>query len=332
MSREVGKLPVFSMNEQSVKVSSLTEPGIADRDVSDLEVFDLDASPSFFLGCAVWAFKDWVGHFYPAKSQPTDFLRLYSERLRTVEGNTTFYSVPTLETIQRWRSNTPKGFQFCPKLPRSVTHEGALMSHLSEALSFLDLMNGLGDRLGPVMVQLPPSYGPSSMSDLAEFLTALTSKSIAIAVEVRHLGWFEEKISVQLNALLMRLKVGRVLLDSRSMYDWEAEGDADPQLSSNRRKPKVPLQPVVTADYAVVRYISHPMLLRNHDYLTGWVSQIDRWLSEGKHIYFFVHCPKEEESPAVVRYLQRQLESADVSVPPLPWNQLAQPPNQLSLF
>ena len=206
------------------------------------------------------------------------------------------------------------------------------MAHLPEALSFLTLMNGLGNRLGPVMVQLPPSYSPASMSDLAEFLTALTQASAAIAVEVRHLDWFKAAQAIELNALLMRLGVGRVLLDSRSMYDWETEGDADPQISSNRRKPKVPLQPVVTADYAIVRYISHPLLMRNHDYLMEWVRQVDEWLRAGKQIYFFVHCPREEESPAIAQYFQSQLEAANVPVPPLPWNQLAQPPDQLSLF
>ena len=299
----------------------------------DISLVEASATePNFLLGCAVWAFKDWVGSFYPEKSKAADFLRLYGERLRTVEGNTTFYSVPAPEMVQRWVENTPSGFQFCPKLPRAVTHEGALMACLPEALSFVELMKGLGDRLGPIMVQLPPSYSPVSMADLAEFLIALRRTSASVAVEVRHLDWFNERRSVELNALLTRLGVGRVLLDSRPVYDWEEEGDADPQLSSSRRKPKVPLQPVMTADYTIVRYISHPRRLRNHDYLIEWVRRVDRWLKAGRRVYFFVHCPREAESPAIAQYFQSQLENAQVKVPPLPWNQLAKPPDQLSLF
>ena len=290
------------------------------------------SSPDFRMGCAVWAFKDWVGSFYPAGSRATDFLQLYGERLWTVEGNTTFYSVPAPEMLQRWVSHTPDGFRFCPKLPRTVTHEGALMAHLPEALDFLKLMQGLGDRLGPIMAQLPPVYSPASLSDLAEFLTAWPREEAPIAVEVRHIDWFNEKYTAQLNALLMRLGVGRVLLDTRSMYDWEGEGDVDPQLSSSRRKPEVPLQPVVTADYAIVRYISHPRLGRNHDYLASWVKRVNEWLAKGKRVYFFVHCPNEEESPAIAQYFQSELEAANVPVPPLPWNQIAKPPDQLSLF
>ncbi len=287
---------------------------------------------NFRLGLAVWAFKDWVGNFYPPKSQATNFLRLYGDRMLAVEGNTTFYSVPSAQMVRRWADNTPDDFRFCPKLPRTVTHEGPLMAHLPAALSFATLMQGLGKKLGPVMAQLPPSYSPAAFDDLEKFLTAWPRATVPISVEVRHLDWFGEKYAARLATLLTRLNVGRVLLDTRTMYEWEGEGGADPQLHSNRRKPKVPLQPIVTADFAIVRYISHPRLRRNQDYLAGWVSQVNDWLVTGKHVYFFVHCPMEVESPAIAQYFQSQLEAAKAPVPPLPWNELAQPPDQLALF
>lgn len=288
---------------------------------------------NFRLGCAVWAFKDWVGSFYPAKSQPTNFLRLYAERMLSVEGNTTFYSVPSLEMVKRWSENTPSDFRFCPKLPRSVTHAGPLMAHLPAALAFLSLMRqGLGTRLGPIMIQLPPTYSPAAFNDLRNFLEALSKGSVPVAVEVRHLDWFRPHSAARLNALLRELAVGRVLLDSRMMYAHEDEGDIDPQMHSNRRKPKVPLQPQVTSDFAIVRYISHPRILRNQDYLAEWVNRVDEWLRLGKQVYFFVHCPMEVESPKVARHFQTMLEAANVEVPSLPWMHLEQPLEQLSLF
>ena len=288
---------------------------------------------NFRLGLAVWAFKDWVGNFYPPKSQATNFLRLYGERMLAVEGNTTFYSVPGSDMVKRWADHTPDAFRFCPKLSRAVTHEGPLMAHLPAALSFLKAMQGLGSRLGPVMAQLPPSYSPAAIQDLENFLTAWPRQAAPISVEVRHLNWFRDNYAAELTALLTRLGVGRVLLDTRPMYAWEDEGDVDPQLRSQRRKPRVPLRPIVTADFAIVRYISHPRLLRNQDYLAGWVAQVNDWLAAGKQVYFFVHCPTEEESPGIARYFQAALEaSGRVLVPPLPWNGLTEPPSQLALF
>lgn len=287
---------------------------------------------NFRLGCAVWAFKDWVGEFYPPKSQATHFLRLYGERMTTVEGNTTFYSIPSADLVQRWRQQVPGSFRFCPKLPQGVTHQGALMPQQPAALDFLKLMQALGDRLGPIMVQLPPSYSPLQFQDLADFLAAWPRQTAPIALEVRHLDWFQDRWPDQLNGLLQDLGVGRILLDSRPVYAWEAEGEADPQRHSHRRKPKVPLQPVATSEVIVVRYISHPQRLRNQDYLTDWVSRVHAWLAQGKQVYFFVHCPLEVHSPAIARYFQSLLETNQVPVLPLPWNLLAQPPSQLALF
>lgn len=286
---------------------------------------------NFRLGCAVWAYKDWVGDFYPAKSRAGNFLRLYGERMTTVEGNTTFYSIPTPETVQRWATETPETFRFCPKLPRQFTHAGALTPNLPQAIRFLKLMQGLGTRLGPILVQLPPNYSPASLNDLATFLQAWPRETIPVVVEVRHLDWFKAPQMTHLNALLTRLGVGRAILDSRTMYEWEAV-EADPQLKSERRKPNVPMQPFITAPFTLVRYISHPTLSRNKDYLTGWVEQVKQWLAADKQVYFFVHCPIEAKSPAIAKHFQTRLEATGIAIPPLPWNQLIQPPEQLGLF
>ncbi|NJN58922.1 MAG: DUF72 domain-containing protein, partial [Leptolyngbyaceae cyanobacterium SL_5_9] len=106
----------------------------------------------------------------------------------------------------------------------------------------------------------------------------------------------------------------------------------DPQLSSERRKPKVPLQPVVTTDFSLIRYISHPEQQMNQRFLAEWVTHIDQWLRQGKQIYFFVHCPVEARSPANARHIQQLLEQHGAPVPILPWNAIAPSPSQLSLF
>jgi uncharacterized protein YecE (DUF72 family) len=81
---------------------------------------------NFLLGCAVWAYKGWVGELYPKGSKAAEFLPLYTQRFTTVEGNTTFYAVPNQETVVSWASQMPPGFEFCPKLPRQLTHNGLL--------------------------------------------------------------------------------------------------------------------------------------------------------------------------------------------------------------
>lgn len=285
----------------------------------------------FRIGCAVWAYKEWLGNFYPAGSRATHFLQLYGERLTCVEGNTTFYSIPTPETVQRWAENTPDTFRFCPKLPRTVTHGGALMPQLPQALDFLALMQGLGPSLGPIFAQLPPRYSPASLADLAQFVASWPHAVSPLAVEVRHLDWFKPPQADRLDALLTRFGVGRVLLDTRPIFTWHDSID-DPQLRSERKKPRVPLLPTTTANFVLVRYISHPELDRNRDFLAGWVERVGEWLAEGLSVYFFVHCPTEAKSPAIARYFQEQLEIAGIDVPPLPWSSIQAEPQQLGLF
>lgn len=284
---------------------------------------------NFLIGCAVWAYKDWIGEFYPIGSRPGEFLHLYSRRFPTVEGNTTFYAVPSQKTVARWATETPENFKFCLKLPRDITHQGLLNPHSSAALAFWEKVKPLGKHLGPMFAQLPPSYTPKSLDDLSTFLTNWREKTNAdLALEVRHLDWFQEPHATNLTTLLEELKIGRVLLDTRPIYS----GDDDPQLTSERRKPKVPLQFVVTAPFILIRFISHPHLEINEPFLQEWAIQIQEWLKTGKQIYFFVHCPLEEKSPTNARYFQALLEKMGIEIPPLPWNNLGNEGNQLSLW
>ncbi|MBD2329003.1 DUF72 domain-containing protein [Alkalinema sp. FACHB-956] len=285
---------------------------------------------SFSLGLAIWGYKGWLGELFPAKAAARDFLKLYSRRFSIVEGNTTFYSIPDRDTVKRWAAETPEGFLFFPKLPKTVTHEGNLLPHLPDALRFLALMQGLGDRLGVMFLQLPPSYSPAYYKDLELFIQGWQAATAApLAVEVRHIGWFQASYRDRLNELLTHHQVGRVLLDTRAIY----RATDNPQQYSQNKKPDVPLDPIVTAPFSFVRYISHPVLENNLDYFAEWVDIVANWVAQGKQTYFFVHCPLEDHSPRNARRFQAMLEQAGLEVPPLPWNLMAdETPSQLSLF
>jgi uncharacterized protein YecE (DUF72 family) len=285
---------------------------------------------TFKMGCAIWAYKGWVGNLFPVGSSPTKFLQLYSQRFSTVECNATFYSIPSAEAVMRWVKETPPDFEFCPKLPRSITHEGALQPKIGAALSFIQLMQGLGaERLGSIFAQFSPRYSPQAFQDLEAFLQGIQGSGVDLSVEVRHPQWFQPAHAERLNTLLTRLNMGRVLLDTRPIY----ECPDDPQLTSERRKPKLPLQPLITSSFSLIRYISHPDRDFNERFIMDWIPHINAWLSQGKRVYLFIHCPIEEYSPQNARFFQNLLERhLDVPIPLLPWTQIQPEPNQLSLF
>lgn len=283
---------------------------------------------NLWIGCAVWAYRGWVPDFYPPGTRPADYLRRYVERLTAVEGNTTFYALPSAEQVSAWAQVMPEGFHFCPKLSRRVTHEGKLADGEHLTRTFIDRMRGFGDNLGPILVQLPPSYGPPQFADLQRFLRWWPHDEVELALEVRHPGWWLDAPSRGLNELLAELGAARVLLDTRAIYD----GDDDPQLDAERKKPEVPLEPILTSSFTMVRYIGHPTAARNDAYLDQWADQLTDWLREGARVYYFSHCPIEERSPGYARALQRRLEARGADAPPLPWDDIPPPPKQLGLF
>jgi uncharacterized protein YecE (DUF72 family) len=284
----------------------------------------------FYLGCPVWANKDWVGGLFPAGSRSADFLRLYSRRLTTVEGNTTFYAVPRPEAVARWAAETPETFRFCLKLPRDVSHSGPLVRQVDATIAFLDRVAPLGPRLGPCFLQLPPGYGPAQIGDLGRWLAAWPAER-PLAVEVRHPDWYAAPGEAALMELLERHGAGRVVMDVRPIREG---GEGGRLLDDAReRKPDVPMRPLRTSGPALVRYIGHTDPAQNEAYLDEWAARLAAWLDEGAEAYMFMHCPDEGLAPALCRAIQSRLERRGAA-PPLPWDaeEPPPPPAQLSLF
>jgi len=211
-----------------------------------------------------------------------------------------------------------------------VSHEGRLEDAVDEALAFLAHMKtGLGERLGPCFLQLPPSFGPDRGADLARFLNPWRRASgHPLAVEVRHPAWFEPGWLERLDTLLARSGLARVHLDTRPCY----QGVGRPMADAVRPKPRVPLQPTLTTDWVMVRYVGHPDVPQNEPWLAQWAERIDGWLRRGVDVWAYCHCPVEDHSPTLARRLQELLEARGAPVDPLPWNALRPDPNQPSLF
>jgi uncharacterized protein YecE (DUF72 family) len=281
------------------------------------------------IGCAIWSYPGWVGEVYPPKTPAKDYLRIYSDRFSAVEGNTTFYAIPDRATIDRWIGQTPTGFKFCLKFPKAITHNGSLEPYLPAAQAFIIQMQALGDRLGVLFVQLPPNYAPSDrFADLTAFLTGLTCRDVSIALEVRHLDWFKSPHREQLNELLHKLGIGRVILDSRPIY----EATTDEEIAFECKKPRVPIELSLTAPFSLIRYVSHPILSANQVWLEGWTSQLQSWLQQDTQIYMFVHCPIEARSPINARYLHEIFTQSGMQLQPLPPRFVDDAPLQLKLF
>jgi uncharacterized protein YecE (DUF72 family) len=263
----------------------------------------------------MWGYKEWVGSLFPTHTPQSDFLRLYSNRLSTVEGNTTFYATPSVETITRWRQETPETFRFCPKVSRSISHAPHLDTKKDETLFFVERMRGLGTRLGPMFLQLPPAFAPAHLPQLQAFL-AFWPTDVRLAVEVRHPDFYTEPHASTLNSLLNQHQAARVMMDTRPIRVGSPQEQQ--VLQARERKPNLPLQIVTTTDFTFVRYIGHPRMEVNEPFLEEWAQQLGQWLTQGLTLFVFCHCPFEKHSPDICAALYHHLRQL-VPLPALSW-------------
>jgi uncharacterized protein YecE (DUF72 family) len=274
---------------------------------------------NYFIGCPIWAHAGWVGNFFPPGSANRDFLRLYSRRLTTVEGNTTFYAVPKDEIVQRWAAETPETFRFCLKLPRDISHEAPLRAQIEATRAFVERMSPLGSRRGPFFLQLPPRFSPAQLDDLAAWLAAWPAEQ-RIAVEVRHEDWFAPAGERALQDVLEQHNAGRVLMDVRPLDLGPLPGAEEDLQRARDNKPDVPLHPLYSSNLALVRYIGHPDLPLNAPLLDEWAARVAQWLGDGVDVYMFMHCPDNDFAPALCRMFHERLARL-ADVPPLPWDE-----------
>src|SRR5437773_12080789 len=99
------------------------------------------------LGTSSWSADSWVGPFYPAGTQPADFLAWYAKSFNTVEIDSTFYGMPSASTVESWKNKTPEGFVFAAKAPKVITHEKRLVGADEDLNAFLKVISGLGEKL-----------------------------------------------------------------------------------------------------------------------------------------------------------------------------------------
>ncbi len=256
-------------------------------------------TPAFYLGCPVWAHAPWRGAFFTAEARREEFLPQYASVFHTAEGNTTFYGLPSVETVARWAAEAPAHFRFCFKFPRAISHDDQLVGAETETRRFFERLAPLADRCGPFFLQLHESFGASRGEVLRQFLAELP-RDFSCAVEVRNADFFDGAAKEHaLDAMLGELGVNRVNFDTRGLFAAKAKDAAT--LDAQRRKPRVPARATATGSQPFVRFVGDPEIANNDAALAAWAVVVARWIAEGRTPYFFTHHPDDTGAPALGR-------------------------------
>lgn len=170
-----------------------------------------------WIGTSGFQYTEWKGNFYPADLPAAKMLPFYSERFSTTEINYTFHRIPAAKTIENWKMLTPEKFRFALKAPQKITHWAKLRDCKDTLEYFCRVVTQLGDKLGPVLFQLPPTLKQDAAL-LDSFLRELPA--IRCAFEFRHESWFDDAIFDRLR----RSNVALCIADTDAL--------ATPQVSS----------------------------------------------------------------------------------------------------
>jgi uncharacterized protein YecE (DUF72 family) len=268
------------------------------------------------VGCAMWAYAPWQGRYLPVSRSPRDRLRAYATWCNAVEGNTTFYATPALDTVTSWAGQTSPEFRFILKLPKSITHERRLANVGDPLRAFLAAIEPLGPRAHALWVQLPPSFGPGDVGTLTGFLRGLPPE-YRYSVEVRHRGFFDDPRSEQqLERALGDVGAEWVTLDTTVLFESPPATDAERE--AWRKKPRLPCRSRALTSYPVVRYIGRDDAARTVAGWQPWLDTVADWLREGRSPTVFIHTPDNVDALELARRFHDDVRVRVPEVEPLP--------------
>lgn len=245
--------------------------------------------PDFYVGCAKWGRKEWLGMIYPLKTKEADFLDHYVKHFNSIELNAMFYSVPKVDQVKKWKEkagqNAMDGFLFFPKFPRLISHLKRLQNVEEVTDQFLAGVSEFGKFLGPCFLQLGENFTPAQLPVLEAYLKTLP-EDFKVFVELRHKDWFgNPEVRAQTFSMLAQLNRGSVITDASGRRDCVHMELSTPE--------------------AFIRFVGNGQKYAASDFarVDAWVVRLKEWLDKGlEKVYFFLHQHDERDTPVLANY------------------------------
>lgn len=239
------------------------------------------------IGTSAFTADGWETAFYPPRMKAADYLTFYATRFNTVEVDSTFYRTPSLSTVKGWYAKTPSNFLFALKVPQVITHERVLEACESDLRNFLNTVDALGEKLGPILFQFG-YFNRSVFKSQSEFLARLKPflaelpRGYRFAVEIRNKNWMDARLVETLSSRSVAL----ALIDQSWVpRPWELNEPLD----------------LITSDFAYVRLLGDRkgieeqtkvwdkvIVNRTHE-MKSWVDYLRPIRQRGVTIYIYVN-------------------------------------------
>jgi uncharacterized protein YecE (DUF72 family) len=243
----------------------------------------------FYVGCAKWGRKDWVGKLYPVGTKEKDFLEHYAHIFNCIEFNATFYKSPSPDQVRKWKEKVPKGFLFCPKFTQSITHLKRLKNVQAEMDAFLEAITEFKENMGPIFLLPNPQMSPKHVENIENFIEQYP-KDMELFLELRHPDWYTtgEGYDPGLFNFLKKHKRGTIITDAAGRRDCVHMHLSTPE--------------------AFIRFVGNSLHPTDYTRIDEWVQRIKQWMKQGlETCYFFMHQHEELHSPELIKYFIEEL-------------------------
>lgn len=246
-----------------------------------------------YVGCPIWANKNWVNKIYPSQAKEKEFLKYYAQQFNTIELNVTHYQIPDLKTIERWKYQVEENpdFKFCPKIPQEISHHQVKKGTFHKLTElFCHHIDELGENLGMTFLQLSPHFTPQQIDLLEDFLI-FYPEEIPLAVEFRHPDWFKE------NRFDLAAKLLEKYQRTSNLTDVSGRRDV--------------LHMRLTSKTLFLRFVGNDLHPTDYERVEDWVRLIVEWQKIGlEKVYFFAHEPENDTSPELCDFFIQKLNQA----------------------
>lgn len=236
------------------------------------------------IGTSGWQYHHWLGPFYPHGTKQNELFAFYSKHFATVELNNPFYHLPKKSSFEKWNDQAPSGFVFAVKASRYITHLKKLRDAKEPLEKMLDNYSGLGEKLGPILFQLPPRWHYNH-ERLSAFLD-LVPANIEFTFEFRDHTWLHEECY----GLLRERGVAFCIHDLAGFQS--------------------PLE--VTADYVYIRLHGPAPQKYQGSYseqqLQAWAERIRKWAGQGKRVCCYFDNDDQGFAPRNAARLRKMVE------------------------
>ncbi len=237
-----------------------------------------------YIGTSGWNYKHWKTKFYPEDLKQKEWLKFYSEELKSVEINNSFYQLPDIKTFKTWKDITSKNFTFSIKGSRYITHMKKLKAPKTSSRKLFTRIKYLRNKLGPVLFQLPPGWGYNG-DRFQNFIEAMPD-NYRYTYEFRNKEWWNDEVL-------------ELLKDHNAAFCiYELAGTLAPK--------------EVTADFVYIR-LHGPDGKYQGNYskkqLSGWAGAISAWQNNNKDVYIYFDNDDSGYAVKNARELQQMLSS-----------------------